>query len=118
MRARAGIDFQPGTISNPEQMWGAAGPSATRDRRSEVRGRVSVIGCRNLIPTCDLRPLISDLGFMPGLELAHFPLPWLGAAGLALQPGCAAAADIACKEIVAGEAVLAVGGSKRRDCPP
>jgi len=65
---------------------------------------------------CPAVPSRSDndeTGLRPaGSELQYLPAARLGAAGLTLEPGCAAVADIAGEEIVAGHAVL--GGACSR----
>ena len=62
---------------------------------------------------CPAVPSRSDndeRGLRPaGSELAYLPAARLGAAGLTLEPECAAVGDIAGEEIVAGHAVLGRG---------
>src|SRR5687767_6455933 len=56
------------------------------------------------------------LGTLPGLQAAHFPIALVNAASLAAHPVFAAAdAHIACKKILAGEAVEVIGRSNGSD---
>src|SRR5438874_6353719 len=77
-------------------MWGQAGSPATPMR----------FGAR-----------ASRLRALPRLQGAHFPSTLVNAAGLALEPGFLAAADVARQKIATHEAVLGVRGSERRQRP-
>src|SRR5438128_12664527 len=94
-------------------MWGVPASSATHSARPKTRAVSSPrwAGGPRSIKRWDGR----QSGALPGLEGAHLPSALLDPAGLALEPGRGAVADVAGEEIVAGHPVLLVGRGDRRD---